>query len=88
MNWLGANLEELTRFSNELDRVATTLTQLNNDLGRKLHEVWWKGADADSFRSRWDTTHAHTLKQIVAALQTASNDVEQQRRAQENTSRS
>jgi hypothetical protein len=86
MNWLGANLEDLKRLKVELERVATEVVKVNADISKAVHEAWWKGKDADTFRQNWDGMHTQTLKTIAASLRTASEDVEQQRRAQEKTS--
>jgi uncharacterized coiled-coil DUF342 family protein len=86
LNWLGANLEDLTKLKVELERVANEVAKVNTDISKSIHEAWWKGKDADTFRQTWDGMHTQTLKAITESLRIASEDVEQQRRSQEKSS--
>jgi hypothetical protein len=87
VNWLGANLEDLAKLRSELDQVADEVAKVRDDITKSLHEVWWKGKDADTFREKWDGTHVGTLKRVSESLRIASSDIDEQRRVQENTSR-
>ena len=83
MAQLGADVEQLDllgrRFDEEAQKIEATVSTITSQLG----STWWQGADAERFRTQWESTDTSALRQVIQRLQQAANDcraqAEQQR---------
>lgn len=73
MAQLGLDPEQMQTLANQLKNDAATIESLTSRITSKLHGTWWKGKDADKFRSEWTSAHVNNLKKVVSALEAASN---------------
>ena len=73
MAQLGLDPEQMQALSTQLKNDAATIESLTSRITSKLNGTWWKGKDAEHFRSEWSGTHASNLKKVATALQSASN---------------
>jgi len=77
----GADIEQVQQLSNQLNAKASEIQNVISQLSSAISSVNWMGPDADRFRSDWQGQHVAQLKQVVSALQTASQNA--RRNAQE-----
>jgi uncharacterized protein YukE len=77
----GADIEQVQQLSNQLNAKANDIQSIISQLSSAISSVNWLGPDADRFRSDWQGQHVAQLKQVVTALQTASQNA--RRNAQE-----
>ena len=86
MAQLGADVEQLDALSKKLttegERINSTIGQING----QVKSAWWKGSDADNFRSEWDGTHSAQLRKVAEALKQAGSAVRKQAAQQRTTS--
>ena len=85
-DWSGGNIDEMNKMADELRNVATEVEALAKELTSVIHAFWWKGPDADRFRSEWDGTHQPSLGRLGSALLGAQDDVRRQADDQRRTS--
>jgi uncharacterized protein YukE len=71
--------KQLTTQSQQVQTILTTLTSA-------LQNVQWTGPDAEGFRNEWNTTHTAALKQVITALEDASQKAAKNAADQEATS--
>ena len=83
---LGADVAALRRLAQQFRYDATTVDSLLVEVDGKVNASWWKGPDADRFRSAW-SDRVSRLRQVSNNLKRAAEDCEQQARMQEQTSR-
>ncbi len=75
MGQLGLDPEQMAVLQKALQREAGTIRALAKQLDSQLKSAWWKGKDADRFRSDWDGGHRAQLEKVSAALESAAKTV-------------
>lgn len=75
MAQLGLDPEQMGALQKSLQRDAGTIRTLSKQLDGQLRSAWWKGSDADRFRSEWDGNHRAHLEKVSAALEAAAKVV-------------
>lgn len=75
MAQLGLDPEQMAVLQKALQREAGTIRALAKQLDSQLKSAWWKGKDADRFRSEWDGGHRAQLEKVSAALEGAAKTV-------------
>ncbi len=81
MAMVGADVEQLNQLSAQLNNKANDIQNVVSQLTSAINSVEWKGNDANQFRSDWEGQYVSQLKQVIDALQTASQNAK--RNAQE-----
>lgn len=69
MAQLGMDTEQVAALGKTMQRDAGQIRTLAKQLDGQLKAVWWKGTDADRFRSDWDGGHRTQLEKLAAALE-------------------
>lgn len=69
MAQLGLDPEQMGALQKLMQRNAGEIRTLTKQLDSKLRSAWWKGTDADRFRSEWDGSHKAQLDKVAAALE-------------------
>jgi uncharacterized protein YukE len=69
MAQLGLDPEQMGALQKLMQRDAGEIRTLTKQLDSKLRSAWWKGSDADRFRSEWDGSHKAQLDKVAAALE-------------------
>jgi ABC-type transporter Mla subunit MlaD len=82
----GADIEQVQQLSTQLNAKASDIQNVISQLSSAISSVTWMGPDADRFRSDWQGTHVAQLKQVVSALQQASQDAARNAREQQSAS--
>jgi uncharacterized protein YukE len=82
----GADVEQVQQLSTQLNAKASDIQNIISQLSSAISSVTWMGPDADRFRSDWQGTHVAQLKQVVSALQQASQDAARNAREQQSAS--
>lgn len=75
MAQLGLDPEQMLVLQKSLQREAGTIRTLSKQLDGQLKSAWWKGKDADRFRSEWDSGHRVQLEKVSAALEAAAKTI-------------
>ena len=86
MALFGADIEQVQQLSTQLNAKASDIQSIISQLSSAINSVSGVGPDAERFRSDWQGQHVAQLKQVVSALQTASQNA--RRNAQEQQSAS
>jgi uncharacterized protein YukE len=69
----GADVEQLRALAQQFSKTADLLQQQSTQLSSQINNnPAWKGADAQRFRSDWNTSHRTLLQQTVTRLQQES----------------
>lgn len=68
----GQDIEQVKQLAAQLNSKAGDIQNVISQLTSKVNSVEWRGPDAERFKSDWQGQHVPQLKQIVTALQTAS----------------
>ena len=84
----GLDVEQVRTLSKQLHNKSQQVQEILTTLTSALESVDWKGPDADKFRSDWKGTHTAALKNVIHALDDASQKATQNANAQEQTSNS
>jgi hypothetical protein len=87
MPWIGASLEDLDSLAQKLDQSATDIEATISELAGFFAAMWWKGDDADEFRTSWEAEHSKQLSALATDCRNAAADVRRQREAQAEASR-
>ena len=83
----GADVEQLRTLAQHFSKTADLLQQQSTQLSSQINNnPAWKGADAQRFRSDWNTSHRTLLQQTVLRLQQESKVLLQNADEQENAS--
>ncbi|MCU1479543.1 MAG: family type secretion target [Subtercola sp.] len=82
----GLDVEQVRSLSKQLNTQSQQVQQILTSLTSALQSVQWTGPDAESFRSEWNTTHTAALKQVISALESASQKSAKNAADQEATS--
>ena len=69
MAQMGMDTEQVATLGKTMQRDAGQIRTLAKQLDGQLKGAWWKGTDADRFRSDWDGTHRTQLEKLAAALE-------------------
>ena len=72
MAQLGLDPEQMSSLQKAMQRDAGTIRSLSKQLDGQLRSAWWKGTDADRFRSDWEGNHRAQLEKVSAALDAAA----------------
>lgn len=72
MAQLGLDPEQMSSLQKAMQRDAGTIRALSKQLDGQLRSAWWKGTDADRFRSDWEGNHRAQLEKVSAALDAAA----------------
>lgn len=86
MSMVGANIEGLRTFGQQLDSASQKLAAAQNELEGLLAQGVWHGPDADDFRQQWKTVLRLHLQRASTALHEASGHIGRQADDQEGTS--
>ena len=86
MAQLGADVEELDRLARTFQEEAAKIEQATARISSQVNSVWWKGPDADRFRSEWEGSYRAQLRQIAERLKQTGQQVRQQASQQRQTS--
>ncbi|WP_425955075.1 WXG100 family type VII secretion target [Xylanimonas sp. McL0601] len=65
---LGMEVSEVRLLAKSLQNDAEQLTSIMQQVTSQLNGTFWKGADAERFRSDWQGHHRADLKTVAAAL--------------------
>lgn len=68
----GQDIEQVKQLAAQLNSKAGDIQNVISQLTSAVNSVEWRGPDAERFKSDWQGQHVPQLKQIVTALQTAS----------------
>lgn len=83
---VGADVEQLNQLSAQLNNKANDIQNIISQLSSAINSVEWKGNDANRFRSDWTGQYTSQLKQVVSALQTASQAAKRNAQEQQQAS--
>ena len=86
MAQLGADVEALDQLAKQFSSEAEKIKAAISSIGGKVHGVWWKGRDADQFKSEWDGQYKSALQRVAHALEDASKKVKNEAQQQRITS--
>ncbi|MFV8228599.1 WXG100 family type VII secretion target [Mycolicibacterium fortuitum] len=86
MAMVGADVEQLNQLSAQLNNKANDIQSVISQLTSAINSVEWKGNDANRFRADWSGQYVGQLKQVVTALQTASQNAKRNAQEQQTAS--
>ena len=86
MAQLGADVEEMDRLAKAFEQEAKAIQAAISKINGKVSGVWWKGRDADQFRSDWSGQFKPGLQKVVTALEQVSRQVKNEAQQQRITS--
>lgn len=69
MAQMGMDTEQMGTLGKAMQREAGQIRTLAKQLDGQLRGAWWKGTDADRFRSDWDGNHRPGLEKLATALE-------------------
>jgi len=84
----GLDVEQVRQLSQQLNTKANDIQSILTTLTSLLSSTQWTGPDSDQFRNDWSGQHTAALKNVIAALQDASQKASSNASAQESTSSS
>lgn len=84
----GLDVEQVRQLSKQLHNKSQQVQEILTTLNSALESVDWKGPDAQQFRADWKGTHTAALKNVINALEDASQKASKNAAAQEQTSNS
>lgn len=85
-DWVGGNLQEMARLADAFRTNASEVKDLVVELTNVVHGAWWKGPDAEKFRSDWDATHRMALTKLAESLASAEEEIRRQAEGQRRVS--
>lgn len=74
MAQLGADVEQLDMLGRKFDEEAQKIEATISTITSQIASTWWQGADAERFRSQWESADTSALRQVVQRLQQAATD--------------
>ena len=86
MAMYGADIEQLQQLSTQLNSKAGEIQNVISQLSSQISSVNWLGPDATKFKSDWQGQHVAQLKQVVSALQAASQNARKNAQEQQTAS--
>lgn len=85
---LGGDPAAMRRAAYEFDQQAERLRSCGESVAVDIHQAWWRGPDADQFRTDWEDIHRNAgtrisaqLREFAAALREAAEQQERVSRA-------
>lgn len=78
MSQYGADVEALDNLSRKFEEESGKIQQATSTISSQLQSVWWKGPDAERFKSDWESTHKTALTRIGESLTQAANHCRKQ----------
>lgn len=82
----GQDVTQVRALAKQLSAKATEIQNIMQQLTSQLQNVQWSGPDAEKFRGDWQGQHMAQLKQVVNALNEASQRANRNAQQQETTS--
>ncbi|PQE00377.1 hypothetical protein CYL16_12205 [Mycobacterium sp. EPG1] len=79
----GADIAQLRQLSGQLNAKANDIQSIVSQLTSAITSVEWRGPDAERFKSDWQSQHVAQLKQVINALQNASQQASKNAQDQE-----
>lgn len=70
----GQDIEQVRQLAAQLNAKAGDIEGVISQLTSAVNSVQWMGPDAERFKADWQGQHVPHLRQVVAALQRASQD--------------
>ena len=86
MAQLGNDPEQLDQLSKKFEQEAQQIQQATQQISSQVQSTWWKGPDAERFKSEWNGTYAAQLRKISEALKQVGTTVRKQAQQQRQTS--
>lgn len=84
---LGGDPSAMRRAALEFDEQAERLRGCGEAISAEVHQIWWKGPDADKFRSDWEQIHRQANRRICGELRRLATRLRQEATKQEEASR-
>ena len=75
MSIIGGDYEQLTILKSTFDREAALIEEVTSTLRGRLAETYWRGPQADRFRSSWTSEYEPVLQRLQDALAEAAHEV-------------
>lgn len=72
MALFGQDIDQVRQLAGQLNAKAGDIESVISQLTSAVNSVQWMGPDAERFRSDWQGQHVPQLRQVVSALQNAS----------------
>lgn len=69
---VGMNVEEVRNLARQMDSVAGQIEQLGQQITSLLGGTTWVGNDRNTFESNWQSSHVAAIRNVVQAVQNAS----------------
>ena len=82
----GLDVQQVRQLSAQLRNSAESIQQTLTTLTGALNGTQWTGPDAEQFRNEWSSTHTASLRNVINALQDASQKAARNAEAQEQAS--
>ncbi|GAA2394854.1 hypothetical protein Cme02nite_54870 [Catellatospora methionotrophica] len=73
MSLTGMDIQAVRHLAKMLGTKADEIEAIANSLTHQLGSVEWRGADADRFRSEWNSGHRSQLLNVASALRDTSS---------------
>lgn len=74
MALFGQDIAQVQQLATQLNSKASDIESVISQLTSAVNSVQWMGPDAERFKSDWQGQHVPQLRQVVSALQTASQN--------------
>ena len=84
---LGGDPHAMRRAAHEFDEQAERIRSYGEAMSAEVHQMWWKGPDADRFRSDWEQVHLRASQKISGELRQLAACLRQEAAKQAGASR-
>ena len=84
---LGGDPNAMRRAAHEFDEQAERIRSYGEAMSAEVQQIWWKGPDADRFRSDWEQIHRRSSQKISGELRRLAACLRQDAAKQEGASR-
>ena len=84
---LGGDPGAMRRAAHEFDEQAERIRSYGEAMSAEVHQMWWRGPDADRFRADWDQIHRRASQRIASELRRLAACLRQEAAKQEGVSR-
>ena len=84
---LGGDPSAMRRAAHEFDQQAERIRSYGESMSLEVHQMWWRGPDADKFRADWDQIHRRASQRIAGELRRMAACLRQEATKQERASR-
>ena len=84
---LGGDPGAMRRAAHEFDQQAERVRSYGESMSAEIHQMWWRGPDADKFRADWDQVHRRASQRIAGELCRLAACLRQEAAKQEGASR-